>query len=212
MARLTEMQRLARVLEFLTGLGHPEVRAALSGRGFSQAEAEEGFQLLCAASVAFHAAAAHPPAPRDTLTLLDSWENRWLPIVRATLERHFPKLARSVLLNIRQTRGPELLLTLPTLLDRIEALGASAREPERRAHGLLVRRGLTAEVVEQARALANESQRIAEPSAAPPSPTPPSTRKQAIDLLWSWYLDWSRSARSAIQDRRLLRVLGFSKP
>jgi hypothetical protein len=170
-------------------------------------ELEEGFRLLREAIEAFHAEGAQPPAPRDTLALLDTWENRWLPIVRAALERHFPKLARSVLLNIQQTSGLTLLVTLPTLLDRIEALGASAREPERRARTLLTRRGLTSEVLEQARAWLRETQRA--PAVVL---LPQSRRKPTLDALWAWYLEWSRIARSVIQDRRLLRALGFRRP
>jgi len=207
MAKLTDMQRLARVLEFIAGLSHPEVRAALNGRGFSQHEADEGFRLLREALEAFYAADAQPPTALDTIALLDAWENRWLPVVAAALERHDPKIARSVLLNIQQTRGPRLLVTLPTLLDRIEALGASAHEPERRARSLLTRRGLTSEVIDEARTLLRETTRL--PMALP---LVPKRRKPTLDSLWSWYREWSRIARVVIQDRRLLRSLGFGKP
>ena len=68
MPKRTELQRIERVLEFIVGLGHPEVRAALNGRGFTHSELEEGFRLMREAIEAFHAGDAQPPAPRDTST------------------------------------------------------------------------------------------------------------------------------------------------
>lgn len=32
---------------------------------------------------------------------------------------------------------------------------------------------------------------------------------EAEEKLWAWYLEWSTIARTAITDRRLLKMLGF---
>lgn len=206
MARLTDKQRLQRVVDFLTGLHHPDVRTALATRGFTSAEAKEGFRLLRAAIEAFHSASGAPPAPPDTLTLLDTWENRWLPIARAALSRHFPDLAKSVFVNISQTSGPGLVVTLPALLERIKALETGSAKHQR-ARALLAQRGLTDAVIVEAQALLGE---LAQAPAA--EPEPPRLREPTLDALWSWYLEWSQTARATLEDPKLIRVLGFGKP
>jgi hypothetical protein len=50
-----------------------------------------------------------------------------LPIVRAALGRPFPELSKTVLRNIKQTKGPLLVVTLQTLADRLAALSLRAK-------------------------------------------------------------------------------------
>lgn len=207
MARLTDRQRLQRAVELLAGVGHPEARKALQARGLSTQELEEGYRLLRAAIETFHAADEHAEPP-DTVALLDAWENRWLPIVRAALEHRFPSVAKSVLLNLRQIRGPTLLISLPTLLDRIEALEHSKLTAACQAHALLTQRGLTPQVIAEARTHVRDTQRL--PRIKPLAP-PVDPRSKHLGALWAWYLDWSQTARAAISDPAVLRVLGFGK-
>jgi hypothetical protein len=205
MARITDKQRLQRVVEFLTGLHHPDVRKALAPRGFTSAEAKEGFRLLRATIEAFHSASGAPPAPPDALVLLDAWENRWLPIARAALTRHFPELAKSVFVNISQTSGASLVVTLPALLERIKSL-ESGNAKHQRARALLAQRGLTDAVLNEAQTLLGE---LAQAPAT--EPEAPRLREPTLDALWSWYLEWSQTARATLEDPKLLRVLGFGK-
>ena len=204
MARLTDRQRLVRVLDFLVGAGHPKVQALLATRGFAAADAEEGFRLLREASAGFYSGTSDAPPPEAAVAFLDSWKNRWLPIVQASLGRHFPAVARKVLRNVGPTKGVILLVTIPTLLDHIAELEHSDLESERRAHALLARRGLTPAVVDQARVLLDDLKRA--PATVPESPK---LRGPTLEALWSWYLEWSQTARVVISDRRLLRRLGF---
>jgi hypothetical protein len=137
--------------------------------------------------------------------LLDAWENRWLLITRAALTRHYPELAKSVFLNIRQTSGAGLVISLPTLLSRITAL-ETGNARQRRARELLVRRGLTEQVLNEAKALLTELTQ----SPATELP-PPRLRQPTLEALWSWYLDWSQTARATIADAKLRKVLGFGR-
>jgi hypothetical protein len=206
MARLTDRQQLGRLLDFLLGLSHPEVRALLAQRGFADTDAAEGFRLLQAAAEAFYAESAQAQAPDDPLALLDTWENRWLPIVRAALDRSFPEVSKTVLLNIKQTKGPLLAVSLQVLADRLGNLENSSIESERRAHALLVRRGLTSSVKSELSSLLDAVRHAPTETQAGPSPA---HRAQARDIAWAWYLDWSQTARAVVRERRLLRCLGF---
>jgi hypothetical protein len=107
--------------------------------------------------------------------------------------------------NVQQTRGLNLVVTLPVLFDRLDQLERSKVVSERRARELLAERGLTTAVVQEARRL------LPNASPLPSLPPPTSRRAPTLDALWAWYLEWSQTARATIHDRRLLRVLGFKK-
>jgi hypothetical protein len=99
-----------------------------------------------------------------------------------------------------------------TLVDRIEAAARGevpygAEGPE--ATAVLSGRGLTASVVDEAKALLAQLTKVA------PAATPPSFETQKEDLTraeeaaWAWYLEWGQVARVAVKQRVLLRQLGF---
>lgn len=206
MARLTDRQRLARAVDFLAGLSKPEVKRTLAQRGLTSQELEDGFGRLRAAIETFHGG-ERDVTPPDVLGLLDEWENRWLPIVSATLKRRFPTVAESVLLNISQQSGLALFTTLPTLLDRLEALEHSKRALDHQARELLIQRGVSHAVLVEARTLLSSARSLPARSSIAAG----SSGRDQLEALWAWYLEWSRITRASIADPALLRLLGFGK-
>lgn len=103
-------------------------------------------------------------------------------------------------LNLSQTSGPPVVMTVATLLDRIDAQSDEVR-------ALLARRGLTPEIIAEARSnIATFSDITKEDEST--------LFDQAADEaaeaeLWAWYLEWSTIARTVITNRRHLRALGF---
>jgi hypothetical protein len=82
-------------------------------------------------------------------------------------------------------------------------------EQSQKAAQLLVDRGMTSAVMDEARSLLEQ---LGSPAADVTVPNLDTIRKetaQAEAELWSWYLEWSQIARNVITDRRLLRELGF---
>jgi len=143
---------------------------------------------------------------------LDAWENHWFPIAQASLLRRYPAVHARLFLNLSQTEGPEVAVSVGTFVERWEQLAApdSPSGPAgRTATRLLGVRGIPAAVIELARAL------LAYLQATAPSPPPPSAEEQRADLkraedeLWAWYLEWSQVAQAAVSQRVLLRRLGF---
>jgi hypothetical protein len=192
------------------GLDHPVVTTALVAHGFTEQDRLEGHRLLSNL-----ATLAVKPAPERTdlelIARFDAFENKWFPIVKASLGRHFPELAQHVFYKLRQTEGLEVVLGVMTLLERVEQLergdGVYAKDgPAARA--LLATRGFTAQVVAETRALLAS---IGEMESVPPAPVEPDARKVAEDALWAWYLEWSAIVRSSVTDRSALRRLGFLK-
>ncbi len=202
-----ELKQSSRVLEFLHGCAHPEVAPHLRRFGFTRTAWEEGWDLLRAAGDARFALVEGrlPSEDFDVVDAVDTWENRWFPIVEATLRHRFPKLHERVFLNLGQKHGLELLVTVPILLERIDSLTRSARGRE--ALAILEERGFTREVREQASGIL---QRLTDRK--PARTADPALEQQAAaasERLWSWYLEWSQIARTVLTSRRALSALGF---
>ncbi len=111
-----------------------------------------------------------------------------------------------MLLNLSQTSGPALAVSVRVLHERLVALRSSDVEADQRASELLEKRGLTPAVLDEARdALTRLSRPPARAAAAPEA-----GRGATVDELWHWYLEWSQIARAALREPALLRVLGFA--
>jgi hypothetical protein len=203
-----------RVLRFLYGLRNRKIASALASRGFTKDELEEGFALLKGATTVALSLLPTVAADPQVVTEIDTWENTWFPVVDATLARHYPEVHQKVFLNLSQTEGPAVIISVGTFVDRISALtkaegghGPGGKE----ARKLLARRGLTPQVIAEAEELL-EAVKNVEPQPEPPDlETQRETIAQAEQEMWAWYLEWSRIARTVIKDRAMLRQLGFLK-
>ncbi len=203
-------QKAHRLLDFLVGLGDPRARRALERHGFSPAELDDGWARLRALSEV-------PIVVREPTTLpseLDAWENRWFPIVDVVLRTQHPRVHEVVFRNLHQTEGAEVLVSVRTLLDRLDVIGRPEKKgglgkAGRDALDHLALRGLNEEALGRARALLTSVQ---EPPEDDARIADPEARARAEERLWNWYLEWSGIARAVIKDRRVLASLGFRRP
>lgn len=208
MARLTIGQKAERVLKLLMGLRNPRVAAALAAHGFTEDDLREGWRLLAALTRQRLSIQVQVEDPH-MMAELDAFENKWFPIVRVALERHNPQVAEQLFMNLYQTEGVEVVVSVRTFLERIAQMQQAA-DPYGpngiEAWQLLQRRGLTAERVAEAQEMLQKLGTFREE----PQPEP-SAEEQALaeQALWSWYLEWGGIARATLSDRRLLRSLGF---
>lgn len=201
-----------RVIRFLLGLRNPRVATALTGYGFKDEDMQEGWGLINALGKGKLSVLPAGPRDMETLLKLDAWENQWFPIAQAALERRFPAVAARFFLNLVQTEGPEVAISVRAFVDRYDELVAGSEKygPEaQKAAELLTTRGVSAGVVNEAKVLLTKLTKVAEPA------EPVSVEEQEAELeaaeaaLWGWYLEWSKIARIAIKQRPLLRQLGF---
>ncbi len=215
MAKLRVGQKAHRVLDFLVGVGHRDARRALEGLGFTDADLEEGWKRLRALS--YVSALGPSETAQDPLIALSAWESRWFVVCEVVLRLNFPAVHALVFHKLRRTEGAEVVMSIATLLDRLELIARPEEdggmgEEGRRARALLDKRNLNDEVLAQGRRLLA---RIGEEPAAPfqdeVDAQDRAARAAAEQHLWSWYLEWSTLARLAISDRRLLRSLGFRR-
>lgn len=219
MAKLSVYQKAERALRLLIGLRNPRIAAVMKGHGFGDRDLAEGWALLRRLGVD---SIDHvpPPPPRDPLGRLsrglDAWENRWFPIVAATLARRVPEGHAWLFHNLSQASGSGALVSVTTFLDRYDRLAAPKAEGGLGALGegvkaLLAERGLNEDAMAPARALVKE---FREPDFDTPVPDREAERAalaEAEAALWAWCLEWGAVARASIHERDLLRQLGFLK-
>jgi hypothetical protein len=209
--RMTLGQKANRVLQFLLGLRVHSIATALAAHGFGEADLSRGWELLRGLSVGRLGVPSGTATDPTLVTNLDAWENKWFPIASATLASNHAAAHEAVFRNLAQTSGPEVIVTVGILLDRIDALpkakdqgglgtdGAAAR-------ALLTKRGLTADVMDEARAILAQAAAV---ETAEEERVEAASDPQSEDAMWRWYLEWSQIARAVLTDRRELRALGF---
>jgi hypothetical protein len=208
LAHLTIGQKAIRVVKLLMGLRHPKVASALAAHGFTPADLEEGWQRLSALTRQRLGVQVRVADPK-MLKALDAFENLWFPITRLTLQRHFPNVEARLFLNLSQTEGAEVAVSVGTFLERLKEMnegadpyGAEGSE----AIKLLAQRGLTTERIQEAQNMLDQLRTFSDEPTAEPTLD---EAQPAEAALWSWYLEWGGIARTAVTDRRLLKGLGF---
>ncbi|KYF86688.1 hypothetical protein BE20_21410 [Sorangium cellulosum] len=217
MARLTLRQKAVRVLQLLMGLRSDKIAATLVAHGFTDADLAEGWRLLQGLTRPRLDIDVRPSALEpDLIAALDVWENRWFPIAAAPLKRRHPEVYAWMFRNLGQTEGAAVVVSVGTFVERWDQLARCKDKggldgDGREARKLLARRGITREVVDEARELLARAEKV-EPAAGRSPADPENDGEQAEADLWGWYLEWSAVVRSAIKDRRLLRELGYRRP
>ena len=212
MGDLSIGKKMKRALEFAAALGDPYVRRKLAPNGFNDEELAKGLRLANAASSMKLSIA--PGLDMTVLGLLDAWENHWFPIVEIVLRTNFLGVHELVFRNLTQTDGAQVIVSVTTLLDRLDSVAkpkSQGGHPQgAEARKLLVKRGLTDAVVEEARGLLGKVGMVPEGAELVEAiDVDPDATAEAEALLWNWYLEWSQIARTVIHDRRTLRSLGF---
>ncbi|UQA62865.1 hypothetical protein [Polyangium aurulentum] len=216
MAKLTIGQKAERVLKLLIALRNARIAAALAQHGFTDADLEEGWALL--RNVTRTRLDIEPdssPVDGDALAALDDWENKWFVISGATLQRRHPEIHAWIFRNLSQTEGMAVIVSVGTFIERWEQIDKPEKDggfgqAGQDAKKILGQRGLTNEVIGEAKTLLEKLGKVGGPL--------PDLDKiaeedagflKAEKALWSWYLEWSAIARRAVTQRSLLRQLGF---
>jgi len=213
MSRLDLAFKLQRVLKFLLATLDPRIFTLLVLRGYSNDRRREGWELFLKAGgqlVDMVAPPASDGTPSAQVLEVDAYENEWYDTVEAALQRQYPAVCETVFRNLHKSSDEEVLLTMSTMLDRLDKLQNDAAG--RDALALLAERGFTPQVRKHGRDLI---ERVTKGTVAPlatPDPATEAERQKAEDDLWAYYLDWSKTARTVIRRKDLRIKLGISSP
>ena len=205
-----------RSLRFLASISkYPAIREGLAARGYSEEDHNEGWTLFLTVSGYRQ---APPAATRNQAVVagvaeLDAWVEPNVRIVRATLERRYPEQASFVLAGLENGSGAAAVVTVVTLLDRLDLLQSSpqreaTREADHAALAMLTRRGLGPDERTRLRTLTAV---VLSPEPAAPAAVSPLDYEQALRRLHAWYAEWSEVARAVITRRDHLIGLGLAR-
>lgn len=208
-----------RALTFLRAVGtHLAIRATLLAHGYTDADHQEGWALLHAAS-GFGVGTtidAIDADVRDAIRALDTWDEDGFRIVSATFQRRFPTVADKVLAGIGPSNGSAAVVGVSTLLDRLDALSQSQAPDDQAAIALLSKRGIDAAERTRLRALVAKAQSVDATAASDLAAAQASQQANAqrhlaaLAQLRGWYEEWSDIARATVKRRDYLIRLGLA--
>lgn len=208
----------SQLLKLLLAMRKPKINAAMALYGLTPQDVQEGWRLFQRlSSEKLDKVLALDDGQAEALRKLDAWENLWFPIVGAVLERHAPEVHAQVFLNLGQASGAEVILTVGTLLRRLEEQRAT--EAGAQALAKLATRGFHAQTIQQAQALLDDLQGVGLEGPPPPAvdeddDSDPLTEGEDDEALAqqirAYHKEWATIARKAIKDRRILRGMGLA--
>ncbi len=194
-----------------------EIRVVMQGAGFTEAENDLGWKLLleAAGSTAGPLPVSTDEKARAAIAELDGWDESGFRRIHAALERLHPEQDQFVFAGLEPSRGPGAVVSVSTLLDRLDALERSparalTRDADAKALATLAQRGIDPALRTHLRELV---QSVQGNGARPPAPerATPEVRTQALQDLFLWFKDWSETARAVIHRRDYLVYMGISK-
>ncbi len=212
-------QTPTRVLPFLRAMAtRIEVRVVMAANGYTEEEQLLGWKLLLSAT-GYKA----PPMPitddaraRASIAELDAWDEPGFRRIHAALGRLYPDQDAFVFAGLEPSTGPGAVLSVATLLDRLDALESSParaakRDGDQAALATLARRGVDKNERNRLRALVTTAQQAKIPVMAIADPSIATARDQALRDLYAWYNDWSQTAHAVIRRRDHLLLMGLAK-
>jgi hypothetical protein len=195
------------------------ISTAMSSRGYSEADQNEGWSLLHAATLygQFAGQAITEAAGRKAIEELDAADEAIFRVISATLGRRFPEQGEFVLAGIGAVRGAGAVLHVGILLERLDQLEsgqgreAAMRARDQAALTVLASRGITADERARLRKLVETAKRVA-PTLVSPSAREEQERKRIAGLvaLRDWFQEWSEIARVVVKRRDVLIRMGLA--
>jgi hypothetical protein len=203
----------ARVLTFLIAVGkYFAIRAALSTRGYTEADHELAWGLLKTLAVFPPGSAATvDKTVRDAIVAIDAWDEPNFAVIRAVLENRHPEVVDFVFENLSPKQGAEAVVGVSTLLDRLDAMEnaperLSTRSADHAALATLATRGYSAGERARLRGLVTMAQTLTEVA-----PISAEEREATLQRLYAWHNEWSAIARMVLVRRDHQIVIGIAK-
>lgn len=208
-------EKLSKMLAFLVALRDPRIFAVMAKRGMTQEILDEGwtfFSTAAGAKLRYQpATAATQTSGEETKLLadLDGWENEWFPVIEAVLRRHFPALYERVFLNLSQTEGKAVIVSVSTMLERLRDLEGSA--DGKKALALLEARQFNAEARKPAEEILAKLRAVGEAVVPEVDALSKEEQEKALVEAWGWYREWSTIARTLITRGDVLIRMGLRR-
>lgn len=148
---------------------------------------------------------------RDAVLELDAWDEPNFAVIRAVLENHHANIVEFLFESLSPKQGPEAVVVVSTLLDRLDALesGAERKATRKADHAVLetlAARGYSKEERARLRGLVDLTQTV-----VVTNPISDEEREKTLGRLYAWYNEWSSIARLALTRRDHQIAVGIAK-
>lgn len=208
-------QTPSRVLVFIRAVGiNADIRRTLADAGYSEDVHAQGWDLLQKTSgVSLGSSGGNPVS--DAIHSLSDWNAAGFHRIHAALAHLHPGQESFVFKDLAPASGIAAVLSVATLLDRLDALdgvGPEAAErkatadADKKATATLASRGIDDKERKRLRDLVKTAQ-----SAPMPTTPSPSASDGPLLALQAWFEDWSETAKAVITKRGDLIKLGLAK-
>jgi hypothetical protein len=216
MARISNDDKYMRTLKFLMSIHNPRIVTLMRLRGLNEQSLEEGWELFKTATGQFTTIDNMRNMPdkvniQELIGEIDNWENTWYDVANAALTRSFPKIQNELFLNLSKESGISVIANVRTIVTRLDSIFHNTEENYVNATSLLKQRGLNDTVLEKARTLLSKAEG-ASFEELPRANVTKETLDEARDKMWSWYIDWSATARTIIKSKKMRISMGISSP
>lgn len=200
-----------RAITFSIGVAkYPAIAAVLGQKGYNQAENDYAWQRLSklgALPSVGGTAGVSDQQVSDAVIELDAWDEPNFGIIRAVTNRFYPKLIDVIFKDLEPKQGPEAVLSVATMLDRLDELAASTDPDAGPLLKLLSDRSYTKVERTRLRGLVEMVTTF-----TPVTLVTDAERVQILTELYDWITDWSTTAHALIKRRQHLIALGVATP
>lgn len=228
-----EVERLAQIRRFLTGVAEPQIAPIAARVGYNAGEHEFGWTNLNVAQGSdlpfeYHLSEAQQWVVREASSAqvaryreLDQFENKWFPRMRAAIQRFMEPDQRAIFEAAffadlgQQPMGPALVTSVETFLNRLTETATSTVPGVKETVASLRQKGLTEELLAKMRLCVEECKK--EGSVAPSPLVDPAViaasareRRAAYDRVNRWFIDWGATLRSELSYQQRVH-LGLSE-
>jgi hypothetical protein len=188
------------------------------GCGYTEQEHSHAWKLVLTTSGYTPAGfvAVDDEKVRAAIAELDAWDESGFRRVHAALERLHPEQDAFVFAGLDAAQGPGAVVSVATLLDRLDALESSpdraaTRDADRAAIATLTQRGIDASLRKYLRYVVTAAQTTTAPVPVPATGAAEADRQIALRELRAWHKDWAETAHAVIRRRDHLILMGLGK-
>lgn len=216
-ARATLEATPVRAVTMLRGIGRSLViRATLLKLGFTSADRRR--RLVAAPRLLWarrrQRRRGQPDRGRRRHCRVDAWDERGFALVQASITHRHPPQASFLMANLAATEGPDAVLGIARLLDRLGALEHDPLREETREDGhaaldVLAKRGLGADERARLRALVAKVEQ-ATGHGAENTRTVEGEEIARLTRLRAWYDEWAELCRAVLRRPEHLERVGLA--
>jgi hypothetical protein len=207
MVYIKRNEKYFKQLQFLISFQNHNVVSLMGARGFDEETLNEGWKLLNDAGNWMFK--IEKTISQSLIAKLNHWQNTWFEVSDAALSRLFPEIHEELFSNLNKTSGIEVIKTASKFIERIEEISNSENEKNKEAIQVLNKRGFSNDEIEEGKQLLKKANSDNDDDLPIIDPSLFEMKKKKENAMWAWYLDWTRTASTVVENEELKLIMGL---